>query len=415
MSETYYEILGLEKTATEKDISKQYKKLAAKWHPDKNLDNKEAAEEKFKAISEAYEILSDPEKREIYDKYGKEGLQQEHHINPEELFRQMFGHFSSEQESDIPNLKCELELTFEEMYNGCQIKKEVERASICTTCFGSGTKDGTVSKCKICDGNGYRIMMMGPGMMMKMGCDSCGGTGKSGDKKNECKKCHGMQFRKEFVEIDVTVPKGVFEDYPIIVKEEGHAVPMEDIHKLGRKRSDIIFVVKEKPHSIFKRFIIKEKGKIDMSDLAVELDISFGESIVGFNKQLHHLNDTTLNISNDKPCRHTDILVFKGCGMPKLNDDNNYGDLFVSIKVENPENIELSEKEKLSLSSIFNVNVKHSEFNKYSPNFISFEKYIKDIKEQYEYENIKQKYERRRNNGMPRGFNNENIGGCQQQ
>jgi DnaJ-class molecular chaperone len=414
MSKSYYDILGAEKTATEKEISKQYKKLAAIWHPDKNLDNKEEAEEKFKKISEAYEVLSDPEKRELYDKYGEEGLKQGHHINPEELFRQMFG---QQEESEVPDLKCELELTFGQMYAGCKITKEIERASMCTVCFGSGTKDGIVSKCKQCDGSGYRLAMIGPGMMMKMGCEACNATGKTGDKKNECKKCHGMQFRKEFVEIEVIVPKGVFEDYPIVVKEEGHAVPMEDVHKEGRKRSDVVFFVKEKPHTLFKRFIAKEKGKIDMSDLAIELDISFGESIIGFNKEVKHLNETTLNIAIHKPCRHGDILVLKGYGMPKLDEDDKYGDLFVSIKVEHPANLQLSEKEKLTLCSIFDVNI--PENNKTAPKMISFEKYIKDINDQYESENIKQKYERRRNGGnqnrMPRGFHGEAPAGCQQQ
>lgn len=413
MTESYYEILGLEKTATEKEISKQYKKLAAKWHPDKNLDNKEEAEEKFKSISEAYEVLSDPEKRQLYDKYGKEGLQQGHHMNPEDIFKQMFGQFAEEQEIDVPDMKCEIELTFEQMYNGCKITKEIERASVCNVCFGSGTKDGIVSKCKKCDGNGYRIAMMGPGMMMKMGCDACEGSGKNGDKKNECKKCHGMQFRKEFVEIEVTIPKGVYEDYPIVVKEEGHAVLMEDIHKIGKKRSDVVFFVREKPHTLFKRFIAKEKGKLDMSDLAIELNLSFGESIIGFNKQITHLNGKTLDISIQNPCRHDDVLVLREYGMPQMNSENKYGDLFVYIKVEHPENLELSEKDKLTLCSIFDVNI--PETIKTSPKFISFDKYIKEFKNHYDSENIKQKYERRRNNGMPRGFQSESSGGCAQQ
>jgi DnaJ-class molecular chaperone len=413
--ESYYETLELEKTATEKEISKQYKKLAAKWHPDKNLNNKEKAEEMFKKISEAYEVLSDPQKRDIYDKYGKKGLQNGHHVDPEELFKQMFGQFSN-QESEVPDLKCELELTFEQMYSGCKVTKEIERTSLCNTCFGSGTKDGITGKCKHCDGSGYKLAMLRPGMMMKAECNMCGGSGKKTDKNNECKKCHGMQFRKEFVEIEIDVPKGVFEEYPIVIEEEGYAILPEDVQREGRKRSKAVFFVKEVQHETFKRFIVKEKGRIDMADLAVELNINLGESIVGFSREIQHLNKEPLFISSSKPVRHGDILVLKKKGMPKINEENDFGDLFISINVQHPENINLQDKDKNSLCQIFNVTVPISFKN--SSQITSYSNYIDEIKKYSESENIRQKYEKRRNGGNTRReFNiNEGMnGGCSQQ
>jgi DnaJ-class molecular chaperone len=408
--ESYYDILGVSKDADEKEIAKQYKKMAVKWHPDKNLNNKEEAEEKFKEIAEAYEVLSDPKKRKLYDKHGKEGLKQEHHIDPEELFKHMFERF--EEESDVPDVRCELELTLEQIYNGCTIKKEIERASLCNSCNGNGTKDGnSIPKCKVCSGKGQRIAMVGPGMMMQVGCDECNGSGKKATKGNECKKCHGNQIKKEFVEIEIEVPPGVYEDYPIVVSGEGHAVLPENLDKEKKVRSDVAFFVKELPHKLFKRFLVKEKGRLDMSDIAIELEISFGESIVGFHKRIQHLNGEMMDIILNKPSRHEDILVLKELGMPEP-EKNKKGDLFVLLKVEHPENLKLDDKDKNSLCNIFDVSIPKSD--KSNITIVPYEKYISDFKNHNNAENMKRKYEHRRmnGNGAEHGFN---VQQCHQQ
>lgn len=408
--ESYYDILGVSKEADEKEIAKQYKKMAVKWHPDKNLNNKKEAEEKFKEIAEAYEVLSDPKKRKLYDKYGKEGLKQEQHIDPSELFKHMFSHF--EEESGVPDVHCELELTLEQIYNGCKLQKEIERASLCSSCNGNGTKDGnSIPKCKICSGKGQRIAMVGPGMMMQVGCDECNGTGKNMKKDNECKKCHGNQIKKEFVNVEIEVPPGVYEEYPIVVNEEGHAVLPENSNKEKKRRSDVVFIVREKNHPLFKRFFVKEKGKIDMSDLAIELEISFGESIIGFHKKIQHLNGKTLDIILNKASRHEDILVLKGLGMPMI-DKNKNGDLFVLLKVEHPENIKLDDKKKANLSTIFDVSIPKSD--KSNINITPYDTYMKELKDNYDAENMKKKYEHRRMNGN-RTEHGINVQQCHQQ
>lgn len=389
MEQSYYDILGVSKDVDENELKKAYKKMSIKWHPDKNLNNLKEADEKFKEISEAYEVLSDQQKRKLYDKYGKEGLQG-NHIDPEELFKQMFSH---QQESEIPDLKCELELTFEQMYNGCKVEKEIERISLCNVCHGSGTKNGIIEKCKICDGKGSRIAMVGPGMMMKIDCDNCKGSGKKNDKNNECKKCHGNQVRKEYVKIEVEVEQGVFEDYTIVIPEEGHAALPDNAYNTHKKRSDVIFFVREKSHPLFKRKFITEKGKLDMSDLAVELEISFGESIIGFHRKLHHLNNEPFEIFYNKASRHSDIFVLKGYGMPILKSDKK-GDLIVSLKVEHPQHLKLEEKDKLSLCEIFDVTVPKN--GKSSAQIISFEKYIDEFNDQNSSENMKRKYKNRK-------------------
>jgi DnaJ-class molecular chaperone len=392
MTKNYYEILGVEKDATEKEITKQYRKLAALWHPDRNLNNKEEAETKFKEISEAYGILSDSEKRKLYDEYGEEGLKQQgNHMDPNEILKHMFGHH---EDNDVPDLKCELELTLEQIYNGCTVKKEVERISLCNLCHGYGTKDGgSIGKCKSCNGNGKKMAMMGPGMFMQMECNVCNGTGKLVDKNNECKKCHGKQFRKEFIEIQVDVPKGVYDEYPIIIEDEGHAASVDDAYKMGKKRSNIVFFVREKQHDIFKRFLVKEKGKIDMADLGIELNIKFGESIVGFNKKIQHLDGEEFEINFSESTRHGDIFVLKGMGMPKIEENNEKGDLFVSLNVEHPNLLLLSESEMKDIAKILGVKIQEKNNQ---TEIISFDKYKKEIEIENNSENMRQKYNRRK-------------------
>jgi DnaJ family protein A protein 1 len=395
MKKSYYDVLDVSKDANEKEIAKSYKRLAIKYHPDKNISNKEEAEEKFKEITEAYEVLSDPKKRDIYDKYGEEGLKQGNHVDPEEVFKQMFGMFGgprTEDDIDIPDLKCVLELSLEQMYNGCKIKKEIERTTLCNACDGTGSKDKVQAKCNLCDGRGKRLTKVGPGMVVQSACNICEGTGIKRDKKNECKKCHGQQFKTESIEIEVNVVPGVFDEYPIVIENEGLEI-LPQHRKFGKSRSDLIFIVKEKSHGLFKRHYIKEKGGVDMLDLAVELKISFGESILGFQKQIKYLDDTNIDVCVQKPCRHGDIFVFKGYGMPNIKNINKKGDLFVSIKVEHPGDLELSEAKRKQLSEIFDVQILKN--NKSNLKMMPYDKYIKDIVDHNESENMKKKYENR--------------------
>jgi DnaJ-class molecular chaperone len=399
MSDNYYDILEVEKTATDKEISKQYKKLALKYHPDKNQGNAEAAE-KFKTITEAYQVLSDDKKKKMYDQFGKDGMEQGG-INPEELFAQMFAQQREQAENDVPDAECILDLTFEQLYNGCTIKQEIERISLCATCHGYGTKNATPHEvCIGCSGSGRKVTMMRPGMLMQTECGGCGGSGKKTDKGNECRKCHGTQFIKEFIDIEVTVPAGSHEDHQIYVKEEGHAVPVEDAYKLGKKRSDALFHVREKPHKTFKRFLIGEKGELDMADLGVEMDISLCESLLGFNKSIMHLNGKQFDVCSPNPTKHASIIVFKGHGMPRLDDgddENKFGDLFVTINVDYPASFEFTKEEKESLSKIFKTPI--PKMNKNYTKNISIDKYKSELQKQQQSDNMKQKYNKRKQSG----------------
>ena len=396
-SEEYYEILEIDKNATNETVKKNYRKLAAKWHPDRHPpENKSVAEEKFKTIAQAYEVLSDPEKRKIYDQFGKDGLNQpqfEHHMDPWDLFKDIIGMEMNEKMHDVV---CELDLTLDQMYNGCIIKKEIERASLCTSCNGAGGRDGQKIECLQCNGTGHKIVQIRPGMFTQMPCNMCHGNGKNTSAKT-CKKCNGDKMYSEVINIEVIVPKGVHDEYPIVIEEEGHALLPEDVQKLGIKRSKAVFIVNEKPHATFKRFILPEKGKLDYSDLIIEINITFGESIVGFNKKIQHFNNKTIDFNLYDPCRHDDTFVLKGYGMPKLKENTKYGDLFISIQVEHPNKYKLSRADKLSLCSVFK-GTELPEKKSNSHDFTTIDKYKIEAKIKCDSENMKRQYEKRRSN-----------------
>lgn len=392
----YYKILGVDKNAKDYEIKKQYKKLACSWHPDKhiNTESQKEAEEKFKLMSEAYQILSAPDKREIYDKHGHDGLEHMSQMhNQEEMFKNMFNGGMFHQESQTPDLIVELEVSYEQIYVGDKIKKEIERASLCSSCFGSGTKSGTSSNCKSCNGSGNRLVMIRPGMMAQVPCEKCEGTGKN-NTDDQCNKCHGRQFIKEFYEIEVDVPRGVYDNYTIEIEEEGHSLPLEEAHKYGFKRSKAIFVIKEIDHKLFKKVHIKEKHEEYISDISVDVNITFGESILGFTKKIKHLDGSEINLSINYPTRHNDILVLKNHGLPKINDTL-YGDLLINIITEHPNSIFLSETNKEKLMDIFET--KRTEFD-YETDLVWFDEYKRELNAKYSSSNMKNKYEKRKHN-----------------
>lgn len=347
----YYEILGVDKSADEKTIKSAYRKLASKWHPDKHPEqDKSKAEEKFKEIAQAYEVLSDPEKRELYDKYGKQGLEENgfgpNMQNMEDILRNFssmfggmggFGFDNTQQEEEIPDITFVEELPLESLYSGTTIKKTIERYSLCEPCNGTGNADGQEHKCTGCNGAGFkvRIMQPHPGMIQQMRepCKSCMGTGCS--KSDPCKKCNGSPAKKEKVSLEFVVKPGSGNRTCITVENSGNEIPKNERRKADRSRSDVIMVVKEISHDKFKRnFVIKdEKESLDPADLLLELEISLAESLCGFQKTIDHISGKPLTIKYNDTIRHGSFLVVPKAGMPELDDNTKFGDLFVHVNV----------------------------------------------------------------------------------
>jgi len=350
----FYESLGVGKTATDADIKKAYRKAALKYHPDKGGDP-----EKFKEITTAYEVLSDPEKRKLYDQYGKEGLE-EHggygHSNAEDIFSMFFGGGrrgpqGPKRGEDIVH---QLKVSLEDLYNGKTCKLAINRDKLCDTCEGRGGNLGCEKPCNICDGRGIRVQLrqLGPGMVQQIqsNCSECSGTGKVILEKDKCKECRGKKVMKERKVLEVNIDKGMKNKQKITFTGESDEAP-------DTIPGDIIFEIQEKEHDIFKR-----KG----ADLLITKTISLIEALNGFNFPIKHLDNRIIKINNDSSflssnpitdknffniIKNDDLKIIEHKGMPHHRNPFVKGRLFILFKIEFP--ISINYKQALLLEECF--------------------------------------------------------------
>ncbi|KAF0530529.1 DnaJ-domain-containing protein [Gigaspora margarita] len=325
----YYEVLGVESTASENEIKKAYRKLAMKYHPDKNPD--ETASEKFKEISHAYEILCDPEKREMYDKYGEDGLSGGgiNSMSPEEVFASLFGfggtgHSRQKRGKDIIK---PFSVTLEDLYNGKTTKISLQRDVVCSLCHGKGSKSGATKKCHSCEGRGVRVAMrqIGPGMIQRINtvCANCDGTGGVIREKDKCKKCKGLKVVEEKKRLDIYIEKGMQNNQKIVMQGEADQEP-------GVETGDVILVLEQKPHDRFER-----QG----DDLLTEVNISITEALCGFSKVLvTHLDGRGLIINHPagEVIKPGAIKCIANEGMPHYKRPFDKGNLYIKFNVEFP-------------------------------------------------------------------------------
>ena len=272
----YYEVLGVNKNATDDELKKAYRKLAKKYHPDANPDNKAEAEKKFKEVNEAYEILSDKQKRQMYDRFGfngpdfggSQGTSGYYTYSTGadgfgdfsdlgDIFSSFFGGGStrtrSSQNRNAPtkgnDIKATVDITFEESYAGVKKEITINRNEICPTCNGSGVEKGTKPEiCSVCKGTGT-ISQIASTLFGQMStqrtCGNCGGTGKV--IKNPCINCRGKGVVRKTAKIKVTLPEGIDNGQTVVLKGEG------DPGKNGGPNGDLYIVVKVKKHKIYSR------------------------------------------------------------------------------------------------------------------------------------------------------------------
>lgn len=387
----YYQQLGVSKNATHSEIKKAYIRLSKTFHPDKLKCDSQEANEKFSKISNAYNILSDPEKREIYDKYGAEGLQQI------DMMGSGLGNFFPQKEKE-PVMNIKLQIALKDVYNGKEnMEINIPRKVICKKCDGTGNTSKINEICNGCKGRGKKQKMQLHGNMQfvnEVVCESCQGNGKS-NKYPQCKACNKSGIINEKASIKFNIPKGIKQKDPIILKNEGSYNPNS---KNENKHVDIAIHVESEDDVIFKRY--------GDDALYMELEMSLVEMLCGFNKTLTHMDDHKFTVQNtDMVFKYGDIIKIIGLGMP-CNYGN--GDLYARL-ISKKEEIILNEGEKKIIYEILTGN-NYDEFDITIPEDSCKTNFIKD---DYFDKNNEEKIEQEEMQGMPGMQGMQGIHGVQ--
>lgn len=333
-----YDLLGVPPDADDNQLRKAYRKLSLKFHPDKNPGDEKAAEQ-FKQISAAYGVLSDNEKRELYDKHGEEGLKEGRGGgrggDPFDIFNMFFGGGGGGRErgprrgKDVVH---QLAVTLDQFYNGVTKKLALQKTVLCKVCDGEGVKPehndrrDKVLKCNVCRGAGVVIKQrqLGPGMIQQMQtvCDKCGGEGDKINPKYVCGVCSGNKTKKERKILEINVDKGMEEGQKITFRGEGDQEP-------GIEPGNVVIVLMEKEHDTYTR-----KG----CDLIIQMEVDLVDALCGLKRELTTLDDRTIHINTlpGEIISHGQLKMVKGEGMPRKGDPFNKGDLIIKFSVKLP-------------------------------------------------------------------------------
>lgn len=353
--EDYYKILGIDRKADKREIKKSYRKLALKYHPDKNPSKD--AEDKFKEISEAYAILSDDEKRKMYDKYGHAGIDQQYSSEDifrgvdfgdifggmgfgfDDIFEQFFGHRAGfgrgrQARQRGADLRYDVRIDLEDAYNGLKKEIRVPRTEICDNCNGSGAKPGTNPKmCSQCNGTGQmkHSSRTAFGMFTQVStCNKCRGEGKVIEKY--CPKCSGSGKVQVTRNIDIKIPNGIDDGSQLRLVGEG------EIGSAGSGNLYIVVHIKE--HTKFRRM-----GK----DLYISKMISFPEASLGTKIDIETIDGSIEKLRVPEGTQNGEVFRIRKKGMPFLHG-RGYGDLYVEIHIDTPR--KLSKKAKHLLEEL---------------------------------------------------------------
>jgi DnaJ family protein A protein 2 len=345
-----YQILGVSKSASSNEIKKAYHRLAKEFHPDKNPEEGE----RFKEISFAYEVLSNPEKKEIFDRHGIQGLKEGAGPGgfPGDIFGDLFGGLfggpfgfgsrGSRRKQKGEDLVHPLKVTLSDLYNGKTSKLQINKTVICAKCHGQGGKAGAMHQCKQCKGSGVKIIIrpLGPGMVQQMQsvCPDCHGEGEVINEKDRCKVCLGKKVTKESKQIEVHIDKGMKHDQKVVLRGEGDQSP-------GIEPGDVIIVLQQKPDNTFQR-----KG----NDLYITHQVGIVEALCGMEFTVKHLDGRDLVIRNPpgNVLEPGSVRSVAGEGMPIYRNPFEKGNLYIKFEVTFPQKNFANEKQLKQLEKL---------------------------------------------------------------
>ena len=360
----YYEVLGVGKNATDEELKKAFRKLAKKYHPDANPDNKEEAEKNFKEVNEAYEVLSDKQKRQMYDQFGFNGPQgfngggQGGYYSYGsgfdgfggfsdfgdfgdlgDIFSSFFGGGSSRSRNNSTyarkgaDLRVNLDITFEEAYSGVEKEISISRNERCSSCDGSGAKRGTsAEKCSVCNGTGKikQVVTTPFGQMATQKiCSHCGGDGKV--IKEPCPECKGKGITKKSIKLKVKIPEGIDEGQTIVLKGEG------EVGANGGPKGDLYIVVHIKRHSIYTRKAEHVLCDIPITITGATLGTEIEVPMVDGTKETYRIPEGTQTGTK---------FTIKNKGFKSVNG-NWRGDFVFTVIVQTPKKLTKEQRELL--------------------------------------------------------------------
>ena len=357
----YYEVLGVNKNATDDELKKAYRKLAKKYHPDANPDNKAEAEAKFKEVNEAYETLSNPQKRQMYDQFGTadpqgfggaggpfggNGGYYSYTSSGFDGFGDIFGDLgdlfgfgtgrtSRAQRGPVKgaNLKYDITLTYEEAYTGVEKEINISRNETCNTCSGSGAKPGTNPEtCSVCGGKGtitkMQTTLLGQ-MKVQTTCSNCHGTGKV--IKNVCDNCLGKGTVRKQAKIKIKIPAGIDDGQTVVLRGEGEP------GKNGGEKGDIYVTVRLKKHSIFTR---------QDDNVYCEIPITFTQATLGADIQVPLVDGTTVTYKIPEGTQTGTKFTIKDKGFVHINSGYK-GNLIFTVQVQVPKRLSREQRDLL--------------------------------------------------------------------
>ena len=353
----YYEVLGVNKNATDEELKKAYRKLAKKYHPDANPDNKKEAEAKFKELNEAYEVLSDKQKRQNYDMFGHNGPQggfggstgngyysysssgfDGFDIDLDDIVSSIFGGGRSRRSSRASNgpikgadLRHDIEISFEESFLGVRKQIVISREETCDVCHGNGAKPGSkIDTCNVCRGTGQVTQIQSTlfgQMQTSRTCTACGGTGK---KITEvCEKCKGKGRVRKQAKITVSIPAGIGESQTVVLRNEG--APGQN----GGPNGDLYIEVHIKHHAVF----VREKD-----DVLCDIPVTVTQATLGANLEIPMVDGTKEIFSIPEGTQTGTRFKIRQKGFTRINGSTR-GDFIFRIIVQTPKRLSKEQRD----------------------------------------------------------------------